>query len=84
LQEAVFDLPTSRVQTRVTLVEPDGRRTSREFIVRQATLTELAQKLAAAGLPLVQTWGGFEGAPYTLDSPRLVLLAERPAARELP
>jgi hypothetical protein len=79
----VFDLHTSRVHTRVTVVEPDGRRASREFIVRQYTLTELAHMLAAAGLTLVHTWGGFEGAPYTLDSPRLVLLAERPTAREL-
>jgi SAM-dependent methyltransferase len=77
LQEAEFDLLTSRVRTRVTLVEPDGRRESRDFVVRQYTLTELARMLAEAGLTLVQTWGDYDGSPYALDSPRLVLLAER-------
>jgi SAM-dependent methyltransferase len=77
LQEATLDLSTGRIRTQVTLVAPDGRREQREFIMRQYTLAELGHMLAAAGLTLTQTWGGFDGAPYTLDSRRLVLLAER-------
>ena len=79
LQEAEVDLLSSRIHTRVTIVEADGRRESRDFLVRQYTLTELAHMLAAAGLTLVQTWGNYDGTPYALDSPRLVLLAERQA-----
>jgi SAM-dependent methyltransferase len=77
LQQAAFDLRTSRVQTQAILVEPDGRREHHEFSVRQYSLTELVGMLAAAGLTVTQTWGGFDGSSYTLDIRRLVLLAER-------
>jgi SAM-dependent methyltransferase len=77
LEQATFDLRTSRVQTHAILVEPDGRREHREFSVRQYSLTELVGMLDAAGLTVTQTWGGFDGSPYTLESRRLVLLAER-------
>ena len=79
LEQAVFDLQTSRVQTHLILVEPNGRRERREFSVRQYSLTELVGMLAAAGLTVTQTWGGFDRSPYTLDIRRLVLLAERQA-----
>jgi SAM-dependent methyltransferase len=77
LQQAAFDLRTSRVQTQAILIEPDGRREQRAFSVRQYSLTELVGMLAAAGLTVTQTWGGFDASPYTLDSRRLVLLAAR-------
>jgi SAM-dependent methyltransferase len=79
LQEASLDHITGRIHTTAILVESDGRREQREFIMRQYTLAELVLMLAAAGLTVTQTWGGFDGAPYTLDSQRLLLLAERPA-----
>ncbi len=78
LQAATLDLLTGRIHTEVTLVEPDGRRESREFIMRQYTLAELVQMLAAAGLAVREAWGNFDGSHYTLDSPRLLVLAERP------
>lgn len=80
LQEATFDLVTGRIRTTVTLVEPDGRREHRDFIMRQYTLAELVHMLAAAGMTVRETWGGFDGSRYTPDSPRLLVLAEREAA----
>jgi D-alanine-D-alanine ligase len=82
LQEATLDLIAGRIHTRVTLVEPDGRREQRDFILRQYTLAEFVHMLGAAGLTLRESWGGFDGSRYTLDSPRLLVLAERPATAE--
>ena len=77
LEERQLDLLSSRVTTRVTLIEPDGTRESRTFVVRAYSLTELARMLAHAGLSVTQTWGGFDASPYTLTSIRLILLAQR-------
>jgi len=30
-------------------------------------------------LVFLKAWGGYEGEPYGLDSPRMVVLAQRPA-----
>jgi SAM-dependent methyltransferase len=82
LQEATLDLIEGRIHTRVTLVEPDGRREQRDFIVRQYTLAELVHMLGAAGLTMHESWGGIDGSRYTLDSPRLLVLAERSTTAE--
>ena len=79
LQEATWDHITGRIHTTVILVEPDGRREQRAFVMRQYTLAELVQMLGTAGLHVTETWGGIDGSRYMLDSPRLLLLAERPA-----
>ena len=47
--------------------------------VRVYCLTELKALLERAGLTFLKVWGGYEGEPYGLDSPRMVVLAQRPA-----
>ena len=76
LMENEIDLPASRWRVRNTLIEPDGRRTSADFSVRQYTLTELTRMLAAAGLAVTGTWGGFDGSPYTIETARMILRAD--------
>jgi SAM-dependent methyltransferase len=77
LQEQEFDLHTSRLGVRITLIERDGRRKEYRQSIRVYTLTELDEMLAAAGLKLDQYHGDLEGSPLNLDSRRLVLLARK-------
>ena len=78
--EREFDLRSSRLNDRVTLFHPSGARTEYTTSMRFYTLTELEEMLGAAGLALDAYWGGLDGRELDLDSPRLVLLAHKPAA----
>lgn len=72
-----LDLLTGRSQVTDRIVHPDGRRSQRWHRFRFYSLSELARMLHAAGLAVVQTWGDFEGAPYSLTSRRMIVLAEK-------
>lgn len=65
-ERASFDLGTGR------LIGPHAS-------LRVYTLTEVKSLLDRAGLTFLNVWGGYEGEPYGLDSPRMVVLAARPA-----
>jgi hypothetical protein len=41
------------------------------------TLRELTGMLERAGLCFRQAWGGFDGRDYSLDSRRIIVLAEK-------
>jgi hypothetical protein len=45
--------------------------------LRLYTLTELSRMLAAAGLQLRRTYGGFTGEEYSLESVRMICVAVR-------
>jgi hypothetical protein len=45
------------------------------------TLTELVGMLARAGLTYRAAWGDLDGSPYTLDSRRMIVLAEKAVGR---
>jgi SAM-dependent methyltransferase len=77
LHENRFDLPTSRIEGRVTLLHPDGRRAEYRHTVRVYTATELAAMFAAAGLPVEHLFGGLDGSELTLDSGRLAVIGRR-------
>ena len=79
LQERELNLLESRNYVRLTIVEPDGSRRVHEHVFRFYTLTELVGMLARAGLAFRAAWGDFDGSPYTLDSHRMIVLAEKEA-----
>lgn len=66
---ADFDLETGR------LAAGEGAAAS----LRVYTLTEVKSLLDRAGLAFLKVWGGYEAEPYGVDSPRMVVLAQRPA-----
>jgi SAM-dependent methyltransferase len=66
---AIFDFERGR------LVE---RRSQAASSLRVYALTEMIAQLERAGLTYRRSWGGFDGEAYVMDSPRLVVLAERP------
>jgi SAM-dependent methyltransferase len=78
-EERHFDQLAGRTTVRVTLFYPDGRRTELGHVVRSYTLTELAGMLSRSPLEVQATYGGLDGSPLTLDSRRLVVVAQKPA-----
>jgi SAM-dependent methyltransferase len=79
LDERTLDPLTGRVATRMTVIHADGSRHEHRWDVRVYSLTELARLLKAAGLELASYYGGLDGSPWSLERPRLAVLAIRPA-----
>ncbi len=77
LEEHRFNLLTSRNEVRVTMLDPDGRRSEHHHAVRIYSLTELARMLTAVGLELKAYYGGVDGSDLTLDSRRLALVSQK-------
>ncbi len=55
----------------------DGRAECATYSIRLYTVPELVAALRRAGFAQVEAWGGLDGTPYRLDSPRTVLRARR-------
>lgn len=79
LDHISLDLERGRLENRRTIVAADGKRTPQFLSVRLYALTELIAQIEKAGLKYLRCWGGFDGSAYGMDSPRLIVLAERPA-----
>jgi SAM-dependent methyltransferase len=78
VEQRAFDALQSRLTTSFVIVSSDGTRTdSVGHSLRLYTLTELSRMLAAAGLRLRRTYGGFAGEDYALDSVRMICVAVR-------
>lgn len=75
LDQASFDLEKGRLNDHRTVVAPDGRRSLSTVSLRVYALTEIRAMLEEAGLAYRQCWGGFDGAAYSMESPRLLVLA---------
>jgi len=77
LEERNFDLLTSRSKVKLTMIYPDGRQKEYGNAVRVYTLTELAQMLTKAGVQVKAYYGAWDGSELTIDSFRLILLAQK-------
>lgn len=76
-----FNFETGRLDNQRTLVSPDGARAASFVSQRVYALTEIKSLLGRAGFEYRQSWGAFDGAGYGIDSPRLIVLARKPAPR---
>ena len=78
LEHREFDLVTGRNRVTFSIVAADGtRRESPGHDVRLYTLTELTRLLDAAGLRLSGTYGDYDGAPYAINTPRMIVIATK-------
>ena len=78
LEHREFDLITGRNRVTFSIVAADGtRRESRGHDVRLYTLTELVRLLDTAGLRLSATYGDYDGAPYAINTPRMIVVARK-------
>lgn len=78
LEQVSFNFEAGRLDSRRTIVGKDGSRTPVQSSLRVYTLTELKALLARAGLTYLRSFGGFDGSAYGMESPRMIVLAERP------
>ncbi|HVR43795.1 MAG TPA: class I SAM-dependent methyltransferase [Thermoanaerobaculia bacterium] len=72
LIERWFDITSRTFNKRITIGE-------RHFLerVKGYDLDEITAIFAAGGMAIRRAFGDFDGAPYTLDSPRLILVGTR-------
>jgi SAM-dependent methyltransferase len=81
MEEVDLDPRTSRITSRLTLIEPTtgGAHPAKEFELRVYTCAELAALMRRHGLEVVEVWGGADRSAYSAGSRRLILLATRNA-----
>jgi SAM-dependent methyltransferase len=84
LDQISFDFETGRLNNRRVIVAADGKRVPSFVSVRVYALTELKAQLERAGLAYRQSWGGFDGSAYGMESARVIVLAERPREEKKP
>ena len=72
-----LDFQTGRNQDDITIIERDGSRRTTGTAARVYTLAELIAMMGRAGLRFRRAWGDFEGGELSLDSRRLIVLAEK-------
>ena len=78
MEEVSLDLRSSRVTSRLTLIEPDrGAGPVKQFDLRAYTCAELTALFRRAGLVVREVWGSADRAEYSTESRRLILLAEK-------
>jgi SAM-dependent methyltransferase len=77
LDASEFDPLRGRVETTRRIILPDGRRVDRHISVRLYTLAEVRAMLDRSGMKVLATYGDFGGGSYTMDSPRMIVVAER-------
>jgi SAM-dependent methyltransferase len=76
LDERELDLEKSRSRAR-TLILGKEKRSERSLSLRLYTLTEMISILNQAGLNVKSVYGGLDGSEYSLNSKRMVILAEK-------
>jgi SAM-dependent methyltransferase len=77
IEERKYDAISGRIDSIWTRVEPDGKRHEGDIHVRMYTPAEYAAMFRRCGLGLAASYGDVDGSPLTMDSPRLVLVAEK-------
>jgi SAM-dependent methyltransferase len=81
MEEVTLDLRTSRVASRqVHIPAQGGSQIVKSFDLRAYTCAELSALCARHGLETIEVWGGADRSPYSTESRRLILLAERRGA----
>jgi SAM-dependent methyltransferase len=78
LETPAFDWQRGRLNSRRVLVYPDGRRRETRISLRLYTLAEVAGMFERAGLVVTATYGSFNRAKYDVDSPRIIMVGEKP------
>jgi hypothetical protein len=77
LHERRWDLARDVIDETVTLIRPDGARTTYTTSVRMRSLDELIRLMRGAGLEPERWYGGMDGRPLDLTSHRLVLVSRK-------
>jgi SAM-dependent methyltransferase len=77
LERVSFNLRKSRSESVRTFILPDGRRLVRPVYVRLFTLAEVGAMFERHHLAIRDVYDGWSGEEYTMDSRRMIVVAER-------
>lgn len=77
LEERRWNALEGRNSAEITLIRPDGSRRRLRTVMRMYAATELAAMLASVGLTIRGVWGDFDGSELTLESVRVIVLAQK-------
>jgi len=78
LERRSLDLQTSRLLSQWTIIRKDTKEVkSLQHNVRLYTLQALKKMLNETGLKIKEVYGGYDKKEFTLDSSRMIVLAER-------
>ena len=72
-----YDIHTGRINVDWFYVTAEGQRRHQPHSERLYTFVEFAKMLEKAGMAVRETWGGFDGRELSMDSRRMIVLAER-------
>ncbi len=78
LRESELDLARGLLHKRWTFLAPDGRRVERPSTLRLYLPDRLVALLAGVGFTGVRVFGDLDGSPITLESPRCIVVGQRP------
>jgi SAM-dependent methyltransferase len=81
MEESDFNYFNSRLTVKRTIMREDGRQTNAEYTLRLYSLHELGQLMSASGFRVIEVSGqeAIRGAFFGVQSPRILMLAERRA-----
>ena len=77
LTQRDYNLLTGNNEERRTYIAPDGSKREVDLTWRMYFYPEFVKMLNHAGLAPIQVFGNFDGSEYTLDSRRMIVLAEK-------
>ena len=77
LTQRDYNLLTGNNEERRTYIAPDGGKREIDLTWRMYFYPEFVKMLNHAGLAPIQVFGSFDGSEYTLDSNRMIVLAEK-------
>jgi len=78
IERRELNLASSRMHVGFTIVDAHGgRRESIGHNIRLYTLTEISRMLSRAGFHDIASYGGFNGEPYSIETRRMIICAER-------
>ena len=76
LEDIGFNAHTSRIHTCRIIIDKEQRRTM-EYDIKLYTHSELEDLLEETGLQVVATYGGKDLSPYSVSSPRMVIVSRK-------
>ena len=77
LERRSYHIHTGRIDVDWLFITPEGERRQQFHSLRLYTFTELAAMLSRAGLTVRRTWGGMDSRELSMESPRMIVLAEK-------
>lgn len=78
LERRHFDIYTGRHETTLVIIDESGNRREVNMSVRGYTFVEIKAMLERAGFHVLEAYGDYDRRPFSLETPRLIIVAAKP------